>query len=453
MTRNAIPLALTLLPLAAAHNSLVIPTPRNAVDGSDPAMKGGGMVPGGLTCTCSDGHDCPMGAARAIGGAGQPCLWWSQGCSIGCDYCLTDPSHPANNGSIPTHEITGNAPHADKAGFRKSYCDAPKTKSVLPKEFWTMNIHADEGAEDDSYRFNPWRAPGAAPVVDPCGQAGGKYPQTPMGGASNFGTVNITGSHGPQTLQMGDLGSFVLPPSDPLHVPDWEVGSTPRVAWGMRFNHGGGYQYRLCPLEKWPCSEADFQKLPLDFVRGAQAIMWNNGTLRPIEGKFVDEAVCPVVPRGSTWARNPIPRIHTDNIGMAFVGKCLDQRPNPAGPAGVCKQDDAPWCWAKEDCEQFPNPCPGLDVGWYMGNATHMPPGGKPFFPDSNQHEGWCSGDWTLGMVSDEVVVPKDLAPGRYVLSWRMDCEETAQIWQNCADVNVVAKKQPTTTPVVEEQA
>ena len=99
--------------------------------------------------------------------------------------------------------------------------------------------------------------------------------------------------------------------------------------------------------------------------------MWNNGSLRPIEGKFVDGAVCPVLPRGSTWARNPIPRIHTDNIGMGFVGKCLDQRPNPAGPPGVCAQEGAPWCWAKRDCEQFANPCPDLDEGWYHGSATH----------------------------------------------------------------------------------
>ena len=41
-------------------------------------------------------------------------------------------------------------------------------------------------------------------------------------------------------------------------------------------------QYRLCPLEKWPCTEQDFQQMPLDFVRGSQAIMWNNGTLYPI---------------------------------------------------------------------------------------------------------------------------------------------------------------------------
>jgi len=142
-----------------------------------------------------------------------------------------------------------------------------------------MNIHATDGAENDSYRFNPWRAPGTAPVVDPCGQAGGKYKQTPVGGDSVFGAVDVNGTK----LEMGDLGSIVLPPTDPKDVPSWPVGSTPRVAWGMRFNHGGGYQYRLCPLEKMPCTEQEFQQLPLDFVRDAHAIMWNNGTLYPIK--------------------------------------------------------------------------------------------------------------------------------------------------------------------------
>jgi hypothetical protein len=180
-----------------------------------------------------------------------------------------------------------------------------------------------------------------------------------------------------------------------------------------------------------PCSEADFQRMPLDFVRGSQAIMWNNGSLYPIPkaAKYVDDSVCEVVPKGSTWARNPIPRIHTDNVGMAFVGKCLPQR-----KINGCSQPGAGWCGEKDDCQQFPSPCPDLDNGWYGpgGNATHMP-SGPAFVPDSNRHEGWCSGDWTLGMVSDELVIPKTLAPGKYVMSWRMDCEETAQIWQNCA--------------------
>ena len=161
---------------------------------------------------------------------------------------------------------------------------------------------------------------------------------------------------------MGDLGSKVLPRVLQEEVANWTVGSTPRsslsinstmnvfrVAWGMRFNHGGGYQYRLCPLEKMPCTEEQFQEMPLQFVRDEQAIvslgisgpvhnfdffqMWNNGTLHPIRGMFVDDTVCPVVPKGSTWARNPVPRIHTDNIGMAFVGGCWGQN-GPPGEVG-----------------------------------------------------------------------------------------------------------------------
>ena len=42
-------------------------------------------------------------------------------------------------------------------------------------------------------------------------------------------------------------------------------------------------------------------------------------------------------------------------------------------------------------------------------------------------------------MIADKVILPKGLKPGKYVLGWRNDCEETAQVWQNCADVKIVA--------------
>merc|ERR1712232_1267038 len=48
---------------------------------------------------------------------------------------------------------------------------------------------------------------------------------------------------------------------------------------------------------------------------------------------------------------------------------------------------------------------------------------------------GACSSDWVVGVISDHVLIPNDLPAGEYVLGWRWDCEETAQIWQNCADV------------------
>lgn len=58
------------------------------------------------------------------------------------------------DGKHPTTPVVGNPPHTDKAGFRKAYCDYPTTPT-LPKYAWTMNIHAEEGSEEDSYRFNP----------------------------------------------------------------------------------------------------------------------------------------------------------------------------------------------------------------------------------------------------------------------------------------------------------
>jgi hypothetical protein len=186
---------------------------------------------------------------RKDGGRGQPCLWWSQGCSINCEWCATN----TTGGVIPTEPVTGNAPHTDKAGFRKSYCNATPgfDKWTLPREAWTMNIHAIEGSDDDSYRFNPWRgtthcnltgrlrpvmlicvlalcaAPGSAPVVDPCGQAGGKYKQTPVGGDSVYYTT--------PKATMGDFGSL-LPPTSESEMTIWKVGAEVDVAWGMRYN-------------------------------------------------------------------------------------------------------------------------------------------------------------------------------------------------------------------------
>ena len=37
----------------------------------------------------------------------------------------------------------------------------------------TVNTAAVAGSDDDWTKFNPWRAPGSAPVYDPCGRASG----------------------------------------------------------------------------------------------------------------------------------------------------------------------------------------------------------------------------------------------------------------------------------------
>ena len=207
--------------------------------------------------------------------------------------------------------ITGNPPHTNKIGFRRRYCNSTMAPT-LPKHAWTMNIAAIEGSVNDSYRsnshtqshlyrftlththttthshshthlltarrYNPWRAPGYAPVVDACGQAGGKYKQTPVGGDSFFTTTKLA--------TMGDLGSQVLPKGPAMAT--WMAGRNAPVTWGMRYNHGGGYAYRLCPADQ-PLTEECFQQIPLDFDRSKQALVWNNGTRFPIPGIFVDK--------------------------------------------------------------------------------------------------------------------------------------------------------------------
>jgi len=46
---------------------------------------------------------------------------------------------------------------------------------------------------------------------------------------------------------MGDAGSKTLPKM-PSQVT-WKAGETVEVAWALQANHGGGYQYRLCPAD------------------------------------------------------------------------------------------------------------------------------------------------------------------------------------------------------------
>lgn len=75
---------------------------------------------------------------------------------------------------------------------------------------------------------------------------------------------------------------------------------------------------------------------------------------------------------------------------------------------------------------QFPEPLPG--ISGYLGNFLVDTMGGS----NINYIEGFSYS------IVDEVEIPSDLEAGGYVLSWRWDCEQSPQIWQNCADVELV---------------
>ena len=223
--------------------------PRNAMDRKLPAFEGGKSPLSQGPCTCDNGNGgpaapstgCDMGLRGGVDGKGdgQSCFWWSQGCSIGCETCATQ--------IAGVDQVSGKPPQAGKIGFRSRYCNST-LEPTLPRHAWTLNVDAIEGSDEDSYRFNPypnaysntlspcchpprlatlvtslyrlslqsrvrvhvgrWRAPGHAPVVDPCGQAGGEYGFQKIGGESTFYNTSMAGK-GMMGMRRGSLYMYM----------------------------------------------------------------------------------------------------------------------------------------------------------------------------------------------------------------------------------------------------
>jgi hypothetical protein len=89
------------------------------------------------------------------------------------------------------------------------------------------------------------------------------------------------------------------------------------------------------------------------------------------------------------------------------------------------------------DCQHIPSPCPERtcadksDPSCVKGMPWHkIDPHSR-----TGDVEGECSGNWVDGQIIDEVLIPKGLPTGKYVVGFRWDCEETSQVWASCADV------------------
>ena len=306
-------------------------------------------------------------------------------------------------------------------------CDKPMEPLLNEPIERTVNRAAVAGSPKDVYRFNPWRAPGYAPVNDPCGMAGGA-PTTGPGHAYFYSLP---------WAKQGDLGSTVLRKGPPTAM--WVAGTVVEVGWGLRFNHGGGYQYRLCPASE-PLTEECFARHPLIFNGSSdrtssgykQTLRWSDGTQQTIAASLAwvspphERARASVSatrtggggrlapnPVGYPWALNPLPRINFDSTSSGQPPGTHGCTPPAKGAA----------------CIEFPPPCRG-DTGWSPVNGTQEGP---------NDVAGRCSGDATDVTVVDRLILPPELPAGAYVLGWRWDCEETAQVWASCADVFVDA--------------
>lgn len=253
---------------------------------------------------------------------------------------------------------------------------------------------------------SPWRAPGSAPVYGSgCGVAGGG----PLAFA-NGGTA-------PKGYQQGSDGL-----NAPEHEPTvWQLGASVEVAWAISANHGGGYSYRLCKKSDG-VSEECFQRTPLRFEGETSYIIDNQGNI--INSFPMTKVTQGTTPSGSEWARDPIPGCKVCDDAIAECGQPLD--PVPLNETGGGYSD--PW--------NAQVTCYGMCCGAGSSKAHGACPDGTEFYPAVSGHSGFGKDvpDWS---IMDRVVIPEDLEEGDYLISWRWDCEESTQVWQNCADVHL----------------
>ncbi len=269
--------ALLRAPLAAAHGRMTFP----------PSRQGGTLEVAGTNCGWHD--------AGTV--ANCECCWYTQ---------FADIAIPGN-ATIPADSplVTTGGCHDTKPGG----CD------------WT--------------KARPWRAPGSAPVLSPCGKE-------TAGGADGRD----------------------LPPVALVNRTTWKAGTAVEVAFTITANHGGGYSWRLCPSSTTPLTEACFQQHPLDFAGDTSVVQYTSGKRVTIPAQRVTSGTTPA---GSMWSKNPVPDEEGDFapplaglVGSNWKFSIVDQVKIPA--------DTAPgswvlaWRWDTEDTAQSWANCADIEI-------------------------------------------------------------------------------------------
>lgn len=372
------------------------PTVRGHGTMSWPPNRAGMTLAKAGQCTFPDGAADHYAADSEAEGA---CLWFNEGCQIGCASCTgffpagVNCTTPNLNGSWPMC-LTKDQP----------FCDTVMEPTLNDPKYRTFpDSHLKPAG-----KYNPWRAPGHAPVVNSCGIAGGWV--TDMGWVGH-----AQGGSPPPGFSYGAAGTDL--PESPKTV--WIVGSKVEVAWQIWANHGGGYQYRLCRKDS-PLSltEQCFQQTPLSPVSNISYMQYGDdkNTRRAFPAVRVSEGV---MPEGSVWTRNPVAYQagHTDILHDSPVGDVDFFKP------------------------VFQAALPELSgggIGPECGSSTQfVDPAFKPAQPyGSCTEEEWArfASKYNFNIV-DELLVPAGLVPGEYVLSFRWDCEGSPQIWSGCSDI------------------
>ena len=289
------------------------------------------------------------------------------------------------------------------------------TGSTLPTSMRSVEPEVT-GGKYDVFSTSPWRSPGKAPVYGSgCGVAGGH----PTDAYAN-------GGQPPKNVAQGFDGAKLAPVASTLGPARWVRGGTAEIAWAVSANHAGGYAYRLCRAdEPGGVTEACFQRGHLRFAtddngKNSSYVVYPNATRVALPRDVTNVGTHPA---GSQWARFGVPSCRE-------CDRAYDKCGAPLTPVSGLDYG-TPWnkqvnCYA--EC-----------TGSVSSKASGSCPGKTQFSEKAPGYSGFGKKIWEWSVL-DRVEVPADLAPGKYVLSWRWDCEESTQVWQNCADVTVVAE-------------
>lgn len=401
----------TLLSVAHGHGMMMVPTPRNKFGNQSISNFTNVLLPpwhpkAGEPHTGLD-DSAPL---YGFGGpcAGDGCMWFNQGCYIGCKTCLNYVPDDGNR--------YGGPPEQEWEGCLRADLIEP----TLPQEFRTYNA-LNKSAAGDFSRYHPWRAPGRAPTTNVCGIAGGHKNATP---AEQHHTDFQGLPYGADHFMMGGTDL----PKRTWENNEWVAGDTAEVGWMLSVNHGGGYIWQLCPADQ-ELTEECFGSGSLDFVGDEHTIRYQD-TQEEFKIPAMDVNVG-TWPEGSQWRRNPLPACNCDRgycNGHEDVKEMVPySKDGPPSPQFTNHSIPMPISGAPE----------GLDLDCWDGTQFPVPfPYGYGYLPyltdPSTPERGLYS-------ILDTVRVPNE--PGDYVLRWRWDCEQGAQVWTHCADVTIVASE------------
>ena len=252
----------------------------------------------------------------------------------------------------------------------------------------------------DFTRKHPWRAPGTAPIIHPCGthctsmkseSCFWGHVAGPIWGKGHENQVNWTS----------------LPKSTPTV---WKRGSSVEVGAGIAILHSGGWSYRLCSMSSHELTEECFQAGTLLFNSDTATVQPADGSAAPftIPVRHTPDRKWTKIPLPATntempapWCKSPFVELQKE-MGANWTGGDVDRYFCTSETGKCAKGDD--WCWNPSNATICCD-CKGECV-----TAQEKPAFDPPKFP-STFKPSHMDGGWNFNII-ETVDVPANLPTG-----------------------------------------